>query len=640
MLKPIEYSKNHCWPSVAVGTLFITLAGAISLARIGPTEFVIDFSDPHAVLPGDSFTKFVGWESTSGGLGFGTAPDSLITFPVQISRFREFLFDLEVTEAGKGKLKAGLMLLPASDPGRIKIPAQRINTPRWKFSFGWPHKEFDASSLVNDGPVNLLQVCPEGGQCLMAVRKNGDADGAVLKGIRIGSAPNRFAWLLLPPFAVLCLVSVWQVAVAFPRYKPPHATAVVAALLVMIAWAVPIGLLEFAVVIGLLLALAALIPCLFNSGQRQNSTWILLALIAFLGACYRWDFLNQMRFEPPAPDALRYREIASDMWLVYDGQEREPLFILASKLSIILFGNSDSSLRVLTYILSVVLIPALYLTGRQLWGVLPGMTAAILIAGSGEWAWSGARGMRLELFTITLLPMTWAAFTTKPPEKGRHVLWLGLSAAAATMARLTSLWFCLAAGAFALWRRGWDRRSFLKFTVLAAGPILPYLVYCGFKFGDPMYAVNRHIKFYRNYELVNIEGGITEEQMNRDAYGGPDVSSFEFFFRQLSPAELTERTVRAFTTIFVGEHCWTRLAGKSHVLYWLIIASYFVVAASPYRLMWIWVALLIGPIAWLYSGTTGPEARIVMHTAALVYLFVGYSLQNVVDRLSRPDSSE
>jgi len=90
----------------------------------------------------------------------------------------------------------------------------------------------------------------------------------------------------------------------------------------------------------------------------------------------------------------------------------------------------------------------------------------------------------------------------------------------------------------------------------------------------------------------------------------------------------------------VGEHCWTRLAGKSHVLYWLIIASYFVVAASPYRLMWIWVALLIGPIAWLYSGTTGPEARIVMHTAALVYLFVGYSLQNVVDRLSRPDSSE
>ena len=56
--------------------------------------------------------------------------------------------------------------------------------------------------------------------------------------------------------------------------------------------------------------------------------------------------------------------------------------------------------------------------------------------------------------------------------------------------------------------------------------------------------------------------------------------------------------------------------------------------------MWIWVALLIGPIAWLYSGTTGPEARIVMHTAALVYLFVGYSLQNVVDRLSRPDSSE
>ena len=64
MLKPIEYSKNHCWPSVAVGTLFITLAGAISLARIGPTEFVIDFSDPHAVLPGDSFTKFVGWEST------------------------------------------------------------------------------------------------------------------------------------------------------------------------------------------------------------------------------------------------------------------------------------------------------------------------------------------------------------------------------------------------------------------------------------------------------------------------------------------------------------------------------------------------------------------------------------------------
>jgi hypothetical protein len=340
-----------------------------------------------------------------------------------------------------------------------------------------------------------------------------------------------------------------------------------------------------------------------------------------------------MRFETPAPDAARYRVIANEMMLFYDGQEREPLFILLSKVSLILFGNSDSSLRVLTYILSVLMIPAIYKTGKELWGILPGMTAAILIAGSGEWAWSGARGMRLELFTLSLFPMTWAVFTKKPPKNGKHILWLGLSAAAATLVRLTSLWFCLAAGGYAIWQRGWDKRLFMKFAFLAAVPILPYLLYCGIKFGDPMYAVNRHIKFYRNYELVGHEGGITEEQMVKEPYGGTDVSSFEFFFIQLSLNELFERTCRAFADIFTGEHCWKRVAGKSHVLYWLIIASYFVVAASPFRMLWIWMALLIGPIAWLYSGATGPEARIVMHSAAFVYLFVGYSLQEVANRV-------
>lgn len=630
----IEYSRNHCWPAVASGTLLITIAGAISLAGIGPTEFVIDFSDPQLALPGDSFTKFVGWERTSEGLRFGPGPISFMTFPIRISRFRECLLDLDVTETGRGKLKAGLMLLPSSDPERIKIPARHNGDPPWHFIFGWPHKEFNASSLLgNHRPLNLLQVCPEGGQYFLVVKKNGDARGTVLRSIKVGSAPNRFAWLLIPPFAALCLISIWQLAVAFPRYEPLHSTAMVAALLAATSWELPIGLLEYAEGIGLILALASLIPSLFRIGRRQDPTWILLALITFLGACYRWGFLNQMRFEPPVPDAARYREIANEMKLFYDGQEREPLFILLSKLSLNLFGNSDSSLRILSYILSVLLIPAIYKTGKELWGKLPGMTAAILIAGSSEWAWNGARGMRLELFTLSLFPMTWAVFTSNPPEKGKHAVWLGLSAATTTLVRLTSLWFCLAAGAYAISRRGWDKKLLLKFAVLAAAPILPYLIYCGVQFGDPMYAVNRHIKFYRNYELVNQEGGITEEQMVRDPYGGPDISSFDFFFRQLSPTELFERSWRAFADIFTGEHFFKRVAGESHVLYWVMIASYFVIAASPYRLMWIWTALLIGPIAWLYSGTTGPEARIIMHTAALVYLFVGFSLQEVANRV-------
>jgi hypothetical protein len=147
------------------------------------------------------------------------------------------------------------------------------------------------------------------------------------------------------------------------------------------------------------------------------------------------------------------------------------------------------------------------------------------------------------------------------------------------------------------------------------------MAYCGVKFGDPLHAMNIHVKHFRNQEDVQ-EGRLAAEAMARNPYGGPETSAVRYFFLTHSPGELLVRSVRAFTDVLFGAHAWERVADGSRLLYWWSLCSYLAVVCSRHRMMLVWLVCLLGPIAWLYGEGFGPEPRHVMHLSVLTYWFM------------------
>jgi len=363
-------------------------------------------------------------------------------------------------------------------------------------------------------------------------------------------------------------------------------------------------------------------------------------VLTFLAASLRWDYLNEMRFQTPAPDAVGYRDIARAMTLFYDSQIREPLYILFVKIGLVVLGDGHTQVRIVSYVFSVLLIPVLYKVGQLLFDRATGLIGATVLAASSAWASHGAVGLRLEFFTVAILILTWAIFTTRPPDLRRHAILLGLASACVCLIRLTSLWFCLIGAAYALHRRGWDTRAFLLAATITFLPVAPYLVYCSTKYGDPLHALNFHVKHFRNQEIASQSGSSVREEVARDPYGGPETNAVQYFFSRHSFRELLERTVRAFYQIFLGAQGRKALADSSRVLFWWALCSLLAALFSRRRLLLLWVALLIGPIAWLYGEDFGPEPRHVMHVSVFVYLFMGDLLVRAVRHLMRNEEHD
>ena len=100
-------------------------------------------------------------------------------------------------------------------------------------------------------------------------------------------------------------------------------------------------------------------------------------------------------------------------------------------------------LRLLTVFLSVGLVGAVFWCGKELQGPVAGLLAALLVAGNEGWAWQATRGLRVEVFTISVLLLTALIWGNRDLPRIRHAIWMGAAAAAVCLVRVTSLWFCL-----------------------------------------------------------------------------------------------------------------------------------------------------------------------------------------------------
>ena len=627
-LKPNSIAASP-WVATVICTVVTTIVGWASLSRLPTIKTELDFT--RAELDRSWFARFEGWRPSREGLVAPPGEASFLLFSAYKSRFDELMLYVDVAEQGHGKVEVGMMLPPNAEPAVDNVPRADGESPPWQLSFGVPWEAHSASSLVHQGqPVNLTRLWPASGEFLLFAKPVGGAEGPLLRAIRFEQGVNRFAWLVLPAFAALAMVSCWHLLSTFPWMPPAKGCALATVLVCLASVLWPLGLMACLTYLAVGAAAGALLPGLLGRGTPRRPAPVIVALITFLAASLWWDALNRMRFEAPAPDAVGYRELALSMRWFYDTQFREPLYVFFVKIGQMVLGPGDTQVRAVTYAISIVLVPVMYVVGRELFDEATGIIAATLLASNSVWGWNSARGMRLGLFTLALMVVTWAIFTPRPPRLRRHVVWLGLASAAVCLVRITSLWFCLLGGFYALWKRSSTWRPFAAFAGLTILPLLPYVIYCAVEFGDPMYGVNYHIKFYRNIEFVGQPGMPTQEERAADAYAGSRASAANYVFGQHSLTELSIRTVRALEHIFIGDHARKGTADGNIALFWWMLGTYLVIAFTGRRDLLIWGLLQIGPIAWLYGEDFGPEARTVFHVSALTYLLMAHCLVQAV----------
>lgn len=622
-----EVTRQRFLVETVIATLAFSVAHYVALLSL--PEEVARFDFRGGRVPTEHISGWGNWQITPEGL---TATPETGGFALGFSKssFQEIFIDVKPTPQGRGRVRVQVIHGAVVDNPPEYLPEKPEQDPPWQLGLGRASEEIEATSLVPpEGPVNLGPLWPGGGSRFLIVMPVEKATGPLVESITVRTSVWVWSGLLVP--ALWLVVSATSLYVSAVTGKLAGKISNGVALLVMAAAIVlPLDALEWTGPI----AVAAATAIAFAYVQRRNvscAECLVLFTLIFLAVALRVQALNEGRFKPLDPDAGAFREIAESMSWFYDTREREPLFILLVKTSLAVFGRNDMAVRMVSFFGSVLLVPALWWVGREIQGPATGFVAAALIAASENWAEQSVRGLRLEWFTLALLALTAAVVTRRPATRLRHAAWLGGAAAAVCLIRLTSLWFCLAAIAYGVYRRGWNSRAALLGGAIAVVPLLPFVIRCGVEFGDPLYAVNKHIKFYRNHEFKGQPGFPTVAEVERDAYTGPEATSFEYFFGQHSVGELARRTVRGFEDIFFGGKLRELTCDGHRLLQWWAILAYGVVALSPQRWLLAWMLMLIGPIVWLYSPTSEPEWRLIFHASAFVYLTMGLAVGRVRD---------
>lgn len=617
------------WRRSGTLLLAVTVACAIhATAFVFSPELDLKFDFTRTLNPEiqSYIMRSEGWASTPYGLAPTGDVLPKLLIGVSKSRFDDLIVEAETTKPGE---KHVVLVASPVQEARVVGQSDEAETEtlsNWLLWVARPLGErIQVSSRINDkSAVNLSQFLPDGSSCLINVTSNQKFVGVpLLRSVRI----QRKLWtgsIVLLPFMYLAVIVSVRLLIAATRKTVGMRRLASLCVLGFIAAVcfIPTDVMAWSPQVVGVLALTGFGVSLANKTRPLTAGFVIVQLI-FFAAFLRVDALGEARFQVLDADAAGFRRIANSMHWFYDSQSREPLFILGVKAMLSLFGDNDLSVRLTSFVFSVALVPAIWFTGREIRSPVAGTIAATLVALSPNWGFQSTRGLRLEAFTLALLLLTATIFSVRERSERTRTVWMGFAGAALCLVRITSLWFCLFGIAYGVYRTGGRLRSFLVPAALIVIALIPVWIYGAATFDDPLHTVNIHIRFYRNLEFVDQPGMPTSEEIAADPYAGAPVTPFEFFFKMHSATELASRTVKEYSNILTGGYLRQLTCDGSLALVAVAFLSYIVVAFSSHRILLIWIAMSIGPIAWLYSETSGPEWRLVFHVSALIYLCMG-----------------
>jgi len=359
---------------------------------------------------------------------------------------------------------------------------------------------------------------------------------------------------------------------------------------------------------------------------------LLLVLIA-LALILRWEALMEFQYHPLDPDAVGYRQIADSMKHTYDTSFREPLWIWTIKFWFLLLGSSDLNLRLLSVLLSLLLLAAAHkLFNDYAQKPAAALTAVALLTVHPYLIFMSIRGLRLEFYSLVILLL--AYHVTVRREKvphNRRLAGLCMWGTAAVMQQLNSLIFVPILWGYAFWRHKlrWKKLIFpaAVLTVLLG----PHLLYSHREFGDPLWSANVHAKWYRNYEFVDLkrvgcEGCPTLEEYQAQAHSGAPITALDYVFGMHSFSEVSSRVAKGYADLFLrpSQYFWKQVGLQFSILYYAYLLGLAAMLFSRVRELLIFPVATINLLAFLVP--LGIDARLVEHTAPFVAYIMAYAL--------------
>jgi hypothetical protein len=394
------------------------------------------------------------------------------------------------------------------------------------------------------------------------------------------------------------------------------------------------------------IALVLVVLCALGAGLRRQrarmrrvAVFSALVLILILGFAMRWQGLQEFQYRQVRPDAQRYMEVADSMHGPYDTGYREPLWIWATKIWFLFVGSSHLNLRLLTLILSlVVVIAAWKFTHDYTGSAAMALLVAGMLATNPYLVYMSVQGLRLELYTICILMLACHSLVRESTvSPGQRTAWLGLWGTLAVLQQLNSLVFVLPVWAYAFWRHKlpWKR------IFMPAGVLLvllgPHLLHNYATAGDPFWSANIHAQWYRNYEFVTLTGTGCNEcpsagQVAADSYSGERISTMEYIFGMHPLGEVVKRTADGYMDIFLwprsGSIFWRLVGFGIWPLHLVFLFGLLAVLFSRLRGVLLFPVLTVNVLAFLVP--IGVDPRLIAHAAPFVAFVTAYGLWTLV----------
>ncbi len=285
-------------------------------------------------------------------------------------------------------------------------------------------------------------------------------------------------------------------------------------------------------------------------------TLLPLWAILTVGFGLRYYALQQVLYLPPDLDAWGYQELARTMRLFSDTGffsarfgNREPLFLLILKGALVLLGDSQTHVRLVSLFASLAVILLGYRVGAKLFSRPLGLLAALAFAINLPLVRESVRGLRLETELILLLLFIEAAFLAKFRSVWVRAGLCGLLGGALALLRtnyLVNLTVPLVA-AFAPWQRraGWAAALALALMV---GLYLPHRWNGHRLHGD--WTWDNNARYWANIEFAGRPGWPSKAEMWRNTEGtGPKMTAFDYFFGLHTMPEFMAGNLRGLSKI-------------------------------------------------------------------------------------------
>lgn len=376
-----------------------------------------------------------------------------------------------------------------------------------------------------------------------------------------------------------------------------------------------------------------------------------LAGIMAWGGSGRLAAFSEVGGSQLGPDAITYMHLAESLQHPYDTMYREPLWIWMIKAWFSIVGSSAAHQRLLTVLLSLAVIWATYkvfaaYTDRPLVGAV----TAAAVAGNAYLIRLSVQGLREEAYLLAVLGIVYLIFVKAAGlSPVRHAVWLGIAGAAAHLLRFNSYLFFFPLLAWWAWRQGrpsW-RLAWLPIVMIVALAI-PHLVHNQQQWGDPLYSVNVHFVWSRNYEFVLLKqtgcpGCPPRQEVEAESTSGPTINAWQYLFGLHSVQEVFSRTMQGYRDLYLrpGELFEIQSGTASIWGFGFYLIGLGLVLMSTYREMVAVILLLANGVP--FALTLGIDPRIAIQTAPIVAFILAYgfarSLEAVMNAIGHEEKA-